>query len=213
MFPTLLKKLLEKDFGSAIRSGFESTGIFPVNLERALSKLPEEDQEAETHVQQQLLNKLSLMRYNPGPTTHAKRPSNKEKLPAGASYTCSAEGGRVGLPDDTSDTGDSDESSSEEERSETVRNIIQRLSRKRPHQVEENELEQEEDDEDEDDAEEILEADGDQPQDVNLTQAEIYCTYMLENMLPYRTVPYLGGGPEKIDKILPQLKDRKELCL
>ncbi len=97
----------------------------------------------ETHVQQQLLNELSAMRYNPGPTTHAKRPGNKEKLPAGTSYTCSAEGSRVGLLDEMGGTGDSDESSSEEERSKTVRKIIKRLSSKRPCQVEENEQEEE----------------------------------------------------------------------
>jgi hypothetical protein len=79
------------------------------------------------------------MRYNPGPTTHTKRPGNKEKLPAGAFYMCSAEGGKVGLLDDMGDTGDSDELSLEEERSRTVWKIIKRLSRKRPCQVEENE--------------------------------------------------------------------------
>lgn len=41
----------------------------------------------ETQVQQQLLNKLKTMRYGEGPS-RAARPKKKEKLPAGAAYTC-----------------------------------------------------------------------------------------------------------------------------
>jgi hypothetical protein len=43
-------------------------------------------------VQQQLVKHLSNIRYNPPPTTQAKRPRKKEKLPPGAAYTCSASG-------------------------------------------------------------------------------------------------------------------------
>jgi hypothetical protein len=100
VFPSLLKKLMEKDFGSAIRSGFECTGIYPVNPERVLSKLPKEQREVDTDIQQQLLNRLNLMRYSPGPNTKAPRPKKKDKLPAGASYTCTPEGAVVALPDD-----------------------------------------------------------------------------------------------------------------
>lgn len=103
VFPSLLKKLLDKDFGDAIRSGFECTGICPLNPERVLSKLPKEQRNVDSDVQQQLLNKLSSIRYSPGPTTKAPRPKKKDKLPAGASYTCSAEGGMVVLPDDEDD--------------------------------------------------------------------------------------------------------------
>lgn len=75
----------------AIRAGFESTGLVPLSLERALSKLPKEATDETTGVQQQLVKQLSHIRYNPPPTTQAKRPRKKEKLPPGAAYTCSAD--------------------------------------------------------------------------------------------------------------------------
>jgi hypothetical protein len=100
VFPSLLKQLLDKDFGDAIRAGFECTGICPLNAERVLSKLPKEQREVDSQVQQQLLNKLSSIRYSPGPSSKAPRPKKKDRLPAGASYTCTPEGAVVGLPDD-----------------------------------------------------------------------------------------------------------------
>ena len=89
-FPGLLKKLLEKDYGPAIRSGFEGTGLLPVNVERPLSKLPKEldARVVETAVQEQLLKRLADMRHNMPATKHAERPKKSQKLPAGASYTC-----------------------------------------------------------------------------------------------------------------------------
>jgi hypothetical protein len=99
VFPSLLKKLMAEDFESAIRSGFEHTGIYPVNPERVLSKLPKEQREADSDVQQQFLNRLSTMRYSPGLNTKAPRPKKKDKLPAGASYTCTPVGAVVALPD------------------------------------------------------------------------------------------------------------------
>jgi len=90
--PPLLKQLLEKDYSQSIRSGFESCGIFPLNLERALSKLPPEDREDVPAIQQQLINQLSTMRYQQPETTRAPRPKKKEKLPAGAAYTCPVAG-------------------------------------------------------------------------------------------------------------------------
>jgi hypothetical protein len=99
VFPTLLKKLMEKDYSEAIRSGFESCGLFPLNPKKGLDKLPKENREVETLVQRQLLEKLSSMRYDQPANKHANRPKKKEKLPAGASYTC-VEGmeGEVGMP-------------------------------------------------------------------------------------------------------------------
>ena len=44
-FPILLRQLMEKDFSNSIRSGFESCGIYPCSLERALKKLPEENRQ------------------------------------------------------------------------------------------------------------------------------------------------------------------------
>jgi hypothetical protein len=89
-FPGLLKKMLEKDYGPAIRSGFEGTGLLPFNVERPLSKLPREldVRVVESAVQEQLLKKLSDMRHVMPATKHAQRPKKCQKLPAGASYTC-----------------------------------------------------------------------------------------------------------------------------
>ena len=91
-FPALLAKLLQKDFGPSIRSGFAATGIFPLSLEKALSNLPsEEDSSATTHVQQAMLARLKEIRY--GNPVRASRPKKSEKLPAGASYTCKGRDG------------------------------------------------------------------------------------------------------------------------
>jgi hypothetical protein len=62
-FPALLQKLMEKDYGNAIRAGFECTSLFPFNLDRVLSKLPTEDREVTSQVHQVFLNKLTDMRY------------------------------------------------------------------------------------------------------------------------------------------------------
>lgn len=144
-FPRILRKLLKKDYSKAIISGFECTGLFPLNPARALSKLPVEDREVETHVQQQLLDKLSAMRYNPGPNTHAQRPKKADKLPPGASYTCKAKGKSPAVrpsgdslrssSSSSSETGsdsdhDSESDSSETENSASVRASVNRLSLK-----------------------------------------------------------------------------------
>lgn len=97
-FPALLRKLMEKDYGESIRSGFESCGIHPFSAERALKKLPVENRVVESLIQQQVLNKLHSMRYDQGPTTQAKRPKKKDKLPAGASLTCLGSTSVIELP-------------------------------------------------------------------------------------------------------------------
>jgi len=88
VFPTLLKNLLEYDFTEAIISGFEATGICPYSVDRALSRLPPEEREVESDVQRQLIQQLSTMRYGNPQQVRAPRPSKKQKLPAGATYTC-----------------------------------------------------------------------------------------------------------------------------
>ena len=105
--------MLEKDFGNSIRSGFETTGLFPLSAARGLAKLPTpvEEREVETLVQQQLLEKLSTIRYNPAPNKQAQRPSKKDKLPAGASFTCAAN-------EESDEDSDASSSSSEESESE-----------------------------------------------------------------------------------------------
>lgn len=44
-FPGLLLQLLEKDYSASIISGFEATGLYPLSLQRALTKLPTENRE------------------------------------------------------------------------------------------------------------------------------------------------------------------------
>jgi hypothetical protein len=94
------------------------------------------------------------MRYNTPPNTHARRPRKKEKLPAGASYTC----GLVEASSDEDDSGDEDapgpslkrsrrvrpsrdsssdsseyssQSSDEEDRRQKVQKIVQKMARKK----------------------------------------------------------------------------------
>lgn len=162
VFPRLLSMLLQKDFASSIRSGFESTGLFPVSLERALSKLPAEEREVESAIQQELLNTLQLMRYNPPANSRAKRPSNKEKLPAGHSYTCpvgededepsdgdeeeqTRRGTRTRWAKPSEDSDDTSESSAsdsdEEEESSSRRNVIQNIVEKLAGEEEDEEQE------------------------------------------------------------------------
>lgn len=88
VFPSLLKALLEKDFGSSIISGFETTGIYPFNPDKVLCKLPEENAVVESQIQQQLLERLKDLRYNVPGNVRTARAKKKDKLPAGASYTC-----------------------------------------------------------------------------------------------------------------------------
>lgn len=94
-FPGLLLQLLQKDYSTSIVSGFEATGLYPASVQRALTKLPAEHREVQSAVEQQLLNTLSEMRYNPGKTTCAERPRKKDKLPPGASYSSTPAGLRV----------------------------------------------------------------------------------------------------------------------
>jgi hypothetical protein len=152
-----------KDYGPAIRSGFESTGICPLSVDTALSKLPKEDREVATKVQQQLLNKLSELRYNPAVPTRAPRPKKSDKLPAGASYTCSvttptvrrkhvaaaqvrpsgddtdSDNSDVPEAESSDDSEDTDSDESDTERSRQVCNIIQRLASKKRYRQEDDE--------------------------------------------------------------------------
>jgi hypothetical protein len=119
VFPTLLKELLEsKDYGPAIRSGFETTGLYPFSMEKALSKLPVEveEREVESAVQRTLLNTLSNMRYNAPANKAAARPKRSERLPPGASYTCGPE--KVVRPSGDGDSSNSESDSSSSSESE-----------------------------------------------------------------------------------------------
>ena len=124
---------MDKDYGPSIRSGFETTGIHPISVERALAKLPKEVDAAavESAVQLQFVQTLEAMRYH-GPTNKAAaRPKKNEKLPPGASYTCKAGGGgQTQNGDDSGDSSDSSDSDSDEEeegRRVQVNAIVDRL--------------------------------------------------------------------------------------
>ncbi len=83
-------------------------------------------------MQCQLLKRLNDLRYKPLPTTSAKRPKNKEKLPPGTSYICPVEDEAM---DNHSSSGDSseyskDEEEEEAERSAEVRKIMERMQKK-----------------------------------------------------------------------------------
>lgn len=125
-FPRLLAQLMEKDYSSAITSGFAATGIFPLDPERVLRKLPADRghaANAATAVEAQLLKKLSTMRYSQGKNARAKRPSNKDRLPAGESYTCTSRGDTrtgTGSSEEEDDEDNDDEENSNSSSSEEV---------------------------------------------------------------------------------------------
>jgi len=136
---------VDKDYTNSIISGFATTGLFPLDPERVLRKLPPEEVTAETGVEAQLLEKLSDMRYGQGPPTkRAPRPTKKDKLPAGMSYTCNrrdeeeeSDGSSeddddpelVESSEDGEEETDEEERRKDEQRSKNVRGIIKRLER------------------------------------------------------------------------------------
>lgn len=91
-FPGLLKKLMDVDYGDAIRNGFATTGLYPCSLEKALEKLPKEPEQVQGAMQRQLAGMLHDLRFVQPQTTTAQRPKKKDRLPAGASYTCRGDG-------------------------------------------------------------------------------------------------------------------------
>jgi len=133
---------MEKDYRQAVRGGFEATGLFPFNPNKPLAKMPAEEREITTQVHQALLNQLQEMRYSPAVTKRAQHPRKKDKLPAGAAYTCAA-GGDARDSEPESDS-DSDSSDSETERQENVNKIIRRLAKKGPLDPESEEEEESE---------------------------------------------------------------------
>jgi hypothetical protein len=187
----LLSELLEKDFSASIRSGFQATGLVPLNAEKPLSKLPTgpdpDDAAVETDVQRQLLQKLSDMRHRPPPTTRAPRPKKADKLPPGTAYTSSSRPGPSGdtsseSSNSSSESEESESSSdSEEERRQRVQDIIKRLRKKKQEfmkkaevgivetdeeeQPEEAEPEEEEPEEEEEPVEKELDPDENTTQD------------------------------------------------
>jgi len=114
-FPGLLNELMEKDYSASVRSGFETTGLYPFSMEKALSKLPKEATDVDSDVQRLLLQRLTDMRYNPPATTQAVRPRKKDKLPAGTAYSCVNDRTVVDASEDSSDEDSPDEDSTDKD--------------------------------------------------------------------------------------------------
>jgi len=120
-FPRLLGKLLDNNYETAVINGFATTGLFPFDPQKVLGKLPPDEIPDHQTVEGQLLQRLSDMRYGKGPAKRAARPSKKDKLPAGESYTCRG-GDQTEQTEDNSSGSEDDpevnESSSGSEREE-----------------------------------------------------------------------------------------------
>ena len=88
-FPANLKELMNSvDARRIIPPAFEKCGIFPINKEKVLERIPSKDTSELIceNLDSSLLNKLSEMRYGFEEKRRAKRPKGK-KVPAGMSYT------------------------------------------------------------------------------------------------------------------------------
>ena len=157
VFPRLLKELLQKDFGPAIRSGFEASGLYPFNVRKAVSKLPQDidEREVETQVVGTLVRQLDEMRHHAPANKQAPRPKKSDKLPAGAAYTCAPEGVASGSGNRPSGSGtsgsgardreDDDDSSSSDSEDEQIQAIVDRLDEQHDDEEEEEEEELEDD--------------------------------------------------------------------
>lgn len=94
-FGSLLKGMLENgavNNPANIRSGFAACGIYPLDPQRVLSRLPPEQmrRSVQTEFDRQLLEELQKNRYgDPAKKTRAKKAN---RLPAGVSYTVGARG-------------------------------------------------------------------------------------------------------------------------
>jgi hypothetical protein len=92
-FGSLLSKTLEKgavNNEKNIKAGFAACGIYPLNVDRVLSRLPPEQTVGDVQEQfsRELTEELKRNRYgDPKKTTRAKKAN---RLPPGTSYTVSA---------------------------------------------------------------------------------------------------------------------------
>ena len=93
-FGGLLKAMLEKNVinnANNIKAGFAACGIYPLNVNRVLSRLPpetDERQNVQDRLSQQLLDQLKKNRY--GDQEKKTRAKKINRLPAGTAYTVSA---------------------------------------------------------------------------------------------------------------------------
>ena len=75
-----------------IRAGFQACGIFPLSVEKVLSRLPPEDgirEEVQNEFCRQLTEQLHVRRYG-DPAEKPQQAKKANRLPAGSSYTVSA---------------------------------------------------------------------------------------------------------------------------
>ncbi|CAH1999501.1 unnamed protein product [Acanthoscelides obtectus] len=95
-FPFLLNdlsKAIEPNAGKNIQSGFRKCGIFPLNRDQVLGRLPQqnldetndENQNIEEGLNNSLVNLLRTMRYGDGQNVKSRR--RKIQVPAGKSVT------------------------------------------------------------------------------------------------------------------------------
>jgi hypothetical protein len=71
-----------------IRAGFAVCGIYPLNIQRVLSRLPPERTAVQNEMSAQLTEELKKSRY--GDPEKATRAKKANRLPPGVSYTVSA---------------------------------------------------------------------------------------------------------------------------
>jgi len=79
--------------GNNIRSSFAACGIYPLDVERVLKRLPPEDnrrREVLNEFDRQLTDELRRKRYGEGEAPKRGRARKVNRLPPGMSYTVSA---------------------------------------------------------------------------------------------------------------------------
>ncbi len=210
IFPCLLKTLMEKDYGPAIRSGFQTTGLYPISIEKAITKLPAEveEREVETAVHRELLRTLSDMRNDAPANKAATGPKKNKKLPPGASYTCVVAREEDEEEMETSDSKDSSDddgynvsissvdTGSEEERSSMVSHILAGLDEDLEGEIEDMPLPLHSD-KDRESGEELPDPNDTAEEDqaaVDRLSSEVFCYCCIPGPVVSRPGVVQGGG-------------------
>lgn len=122
-FPRMIKELLQSmSPGQLLPKAFEKCGLFPVNKEKVLERIPsiKTSQNVAHHIDTALLKNLEVRRFG---DASRKKPRGK-KVPAGQSHTAEPED--ESSPEEQSTT---DNSSEEEEEGEREREVIRKNMR------------------------------------------------------------------------------------